>query len=206
MAKGFKINGVDFDDLFHAPVSGIDTVTFAGLSPTCTYCKRITGSNPNAAGYWKYNGVVYDAQPKNVEPWTAQTITLTNPNSSLVFRSISGNLYTNSSCTTKATTNRKYTWSTYYYKSNETRPSGSYLYDYGDGKAGSATTSEEPPQDTITSYYNEGSLTACLGTSGYCWSGTMYYIGFFYRINLSNGSWDIASPSKSYHRVRETTF
>ena len=68
MATGFKINGTDFDDLFMPTRSGYSSVTFTGLSPTCTYMARVSGSNPNAAGYWTYNGVAYDAQPKNVEP------------------------------------------------------------------------------------------------------------------------------------------
>ena len=76
MAKGFKINGIDFDDLFHAPVSGIGTATFTGLNPTCTYTKRVSGSNPNAAGYWKYNGVAYDAQSINEELWEYIPLTL----------------------------------------------------------------------------------------------------------------------------------
>lgn len=64
MAKGFKINGTDFDDIFEPARSGFSSVTFTGLSPTCTYMAR-TGdaSNPNAAGYYKYNGTAYDAHP-----------------------------------------------------------------------------------------------------------------------------------------------
>lgn len=64
MAKGFKINGTDFDDVFEPARSGFSSVTFTGLSPTCTYMAR-TGdaSNPNAAGYYKYNGTAYDAHP-----------------------------------------------------------------------------------------------------------------------------------------------
>jgi len=50
MAKGFKINGVDFDDIFEPVRSGFDSVTFTGLSPTCSYMKRTgNASNPNAA-------------------------------------------------------------------------------------------------------------------------------------------------------------
>lgn len=65
MAKGFKINGTDFDDIFESVRDGFGSVTFTGLTPACTYMAR-TGdaTNPNAAGYWKYNGVAYDAHPK----------------------------------------------------------------------------------------------------------------------------------------------
>lgn len=65
MAKGFKINGTDFDDVFEPTRSGFSSVTFTGLSPTCTYMARTgNASNPNASGYWKYNGTAYDAHPK----------------------------------------------------------------------------------------------------------------------------------------------
>ena len=362
MAKGFKINGTDFDDLFEPARSGFSSVTFTGLTPACTYMARTgNASNPNAGGYWKYNGVAYDAHHKGykvpksltiggswsniqytseapdttglsftatyqdgstssvsvsvspttwsstvgtqtatfsysyngvsvsatksasvvrkpnslgiigswsntqytgravdytglsfwcfysdgvsaavtpssyspttwsstvgtqtctfyytengvtvstsksanvIEPWQAESITLTNPNSALVFRSISGNLYTNSTCTTKAATNTKYTETTFYYKSNETKPTGSYIYDYGDGP----TSSSEPSQDDVTAYYKEGSLTACLGTSGYCWTSTSLSRNYVYII-LSNGDFGFTRVTyNSYHRVRPSTF
>lgn len=76
MAKGFKINGIDFDDLFYSAIPGLESATFTGLNPTCTYTKRISGSNPNAAGYWKYKGVAYDAQGINENPWKYIPLTL----------------------------------------------------------------------------------------------------------------------------------
>ena len=53
MAKGFKINGTDFDGLFEPARSGFRSVTFTGLSPEVSYMKR-TGdtTNPNAGGYY----------------------------------------------------------------------------------------------------------------------------------------------------------
>lgn len=125
--------------------------------------------------------------------WYALSITLTNPKSSLAFRSVSGNLYTSSGCTTKVATRTKYTGTTFYYKSNETRPTGNYIYDpYGTSSKSPDTSG--PNLNTTKSFWNDGSLTTCLGTSGYCWTST-YDSGsgededytIYYMVNLSNG-------------------
>lgn len=195
--------------------SAVDT---AGLSFTCTYSDGSTASvTPSVSpSTWSSSagtqtatfsytyGVTVSATKSAsvVASWSAVAITLTNPNSALAFRSISGNLYTNSACTTKASTNTKYTGTTFYYKSTESKPTGSYLYNCGDG----TWSSSEPSQDTITTYYNEGSLTACLGTSGSCWSSTKYSYSLFYNIRLSDGHWYTAPYNYTYHRVREASF
>ena len=108
--------------------------------------------------------------------WYAVSITLTNPNSRLVFRSISGTLYTNSACTSTASTNTKYTGTTFYYKSTDSKPSGSYIYYQGRGYATESTTSKM----VINSYILDGSLDACMGditTQPQIWSNTEYSSG-----------------------------
>lgn len=145
-------------------------------------------------------------------PYTAQTITLSNPNSALVFRSISGNLYTDSACTTLASTNTKYEGTIFYYKSTETKPTGSYILNYGDGSANDEDYSTG--ESDVNTFYREGSLTACLGTSGYCWSDTWYtyenddgdivVTSDYYRLKLSDGSWDHYDGSKNYHRISQS--
>ena len=68
MAKGFKIGNSDFDDLFESPYTNFATTTFSGLSPTCKYCTRYWGDNPNATGYYKYQNTILDASPKGFLP------------------------------------------------------------------------------------------------------------------------------------------
>ena len=179
------------------------TVTPSSYSPTTW---GSTAGTQSCTFYYSENGITVNASKSAsvVEPWYAVSITLTNPNSALAFRSISGTLYTNSACTSVASTNTKYTGTTFYYKSNTSRPSGSYLYNYGDG----ATSDSEPSKDSLTTYYNEGSLTACLGTDGYCWSGTKKGATPYWRIQLSDGKWTIwlPGPTVIFHRVRSSTF
>lgn len=139
--------------------------------------------------------------------WYAISITLTNPNSSLAFRSISGNLYANSGCSARAGVRTKYTGTTFYYKSIDSRPTGSYIYKYSDGACGSG----EPTFDTLTVYYNEGSLTTCLGSSGRVASSTfdpVYPSGAPYRaLNLSSGDKTPGTKTgTSYYRVRASSF
>lgn len=166
-----------------------------------------TAGTQTCTFYYSENGITVSVSKSAsvVEPWSAVAITLTNPNSGLVFRSISGNLYTNSTCTSTASTNTKYTGITFYYKSNETKPTGSYLYNYGDGP----TSSSEPSRPEIQNYYDEGCLTACLGTEGYCWSSSYdpdQEDEWFFAIKLSSGSWYESQYEMGYHRVREKSF
>ena len=63
---------------------------------------------------------------------SAATLTLDNPNSALVFTSLTGNLYTDQGLTTAVVTNQLYTQSTFYYD-DASVVSGEYLYLSGPG-------------------------------------------------------------------------
>lgn len=135
-------------------------------------------------------------------------ITFTNPNSGLVFRSITGNLYTDPACRILATTNTKYTGTVFYYNGDETAPTGIYLYDYGDGEWDSIL----PSASDLTTFYNEGSLTACIGSGSTeaCWSGTIV-TGMsrpqYYYIQLYDGVVTYMNKTSNvFHRVMQLSF
>lgn len=78
MAKGFQIDGNDFDVLFEAPYTNFGTVTFSGVSPTCKYCTRYFGDNPNGGThYYAKNGTKYDASPRGFLPSNYKVATVT---------------------------------------------------------------------------------------------------------------------------------
>ena len=77
MAKGFYIGSDDFDNLFETPYTNFNTTTFTGLSPTCKYCTRLWGTNPNANGYYKYNTTTFDASPRGFLPSNYKVATVT---------------------------------------------------------------------------------------------------------------------------------
>ena len=103
MAKGFLIGSNDFDVLFEAAFSNFATTTFSGLSPTCIYCTRYYGSNPNANGYYKYNTTIFDASPRGFLPSNTKVATVTTTGQWMTIKrestgfSVNGTTYRNSS-------------------------------------------------------------------------------------------------------------
>lgn len=119
----------------------------------------------------------------------------------IVFYNISGStLYTNSACTSVASTNVKYTNQTFYYKSNTSKPTAQYIYNLGDG----ARSSNLPSKDTLNSYISY--LATLFSSSGTLWSGTegdkvgkyTYYV--FY--NFSTSSWNPKGTNGATSRHR----
>lgn len=131
---------------------------------------------------------------------SASTLTIDNPNSALVFTSLTGNLYTDQGLTTAVTTNTKYTQNTFYYNEG-TVVSGEYLYSSGDSygiayydsaeaifEPGhslydymNTSTSKDalnllPSSDDYVSYYNSGVLSQFPEAISYSndkvWTGT----------------------------------
>jgi len=119
----------------------------------------------------------------------------------IVFYNISGStLYTNSACTTAASTNVKYTNQTFYYKSNTSKPTAQYVYNYGDG----AWSSDLPSQDTLSSYTSQ--MSTLFNGSGTVWSGSKFSRGHYYYYDLSSSSLSTnVNYSTSRHRVQLAT-
>lgn len=77
MAKGFCIGGSDFDTLFEASYTNFNTVTFSNLSPTCKYCTRYFGDNPNSKYSYGNNRTLFDASPRGFLPSNYKVATVT---------------------------------------------------------------------------------------------------------------------------------
>lgn len=109
MAKGFSISGSDFDVLFEAPYTNFNTTTFTGLNPTCTYCTRYFGDNPNGGTYfYSRNGTKFDASPRGFLPsnYKVATITTTGKWMKIQRESTGFSVTVNNSTTTYRNSNR----------------------------------------------------------------------------------------------------
>lgn len=109
MAKGFQIEGNDFDVLFEAPYTNFNTTTFSGVSPTCKYCTRYFGDNPNGGvHYYAKNGTHYDASPRGFLPsnYKVATISTTGKWMKIQRESTGFSVTVNNSTTTYRNSNR----------------------------------------------------------------------------------------------------